>query len=90
MLNILPKVAIYFQLKRYTQSGLSLLYTFQQLPILNEFWIEFRTGKTREFIPFHEISKTFYHQYVMDNYFFMPLAVAIPHIHIVEKVKVVF
>ena len=29
------------------------------------------------------------HLYVMDNYFFMPLAVAIPHIHLVEKVKVV-
>ena len=26
----------------------------------------------------------------MDNYFFMPLAVAIPHTYLVEKVNVVF
>ena len=30
------------------------------------------------------------HLYVIDNYFFMPLAAAIPHIHLVEKVKVIF
>ena len=28
--------------------------------------------------------------HVMDNYFFMPLAAAIPNIHLVEKVKVDF
>ena len=30
------------------------------------------------------------HMYVMDYYFFMPLATAIPNIHLVEKLKVVF
>ena len=35
------------------------VHTFQQLPKLNELWIESRTGKTREFILIHEISETF-------------------------------
>ena len=59
-----------------------------------------RRPREKEFIPFHEISETFAkstksaklldHLYVMDNYFFMPLAVAMPNIHLVEKEKVVF
>ena len=35
------------------------VYTFQQLPKLSELWIEFNTGKTREFLPIHETRKTF-------------------------------
>ena len=30
------------------------------------------------------------HLHVMDDYFFMPLAVVIPHTYLVEKVEVVF
>ena len=37
-----------------------------------------------------KLTKVLDHLYVMDNYFLMPLVVAILHIHLVEKVKVVF
>ena len=35
------------------------VYNFLRLPKLSELWMEFRTGKTMEFIFVHEISKTF-------------------------------
>ena len=54
------KVAIYFLFKtENTDLFVIAVHAFLQLPKLSELWIEFRTGKTLEFIPVHEISKTF-------------------------------
>ena len=60
---------------------------FQQLPRLNDFWIEFRTGKTMEFIPVHKISILSDDLYAMNNYSLMLLPVAIPPFYLLEKVK---
>ena len=40
-----------------------------------------------EFIPVHEISKTFGPPAHGGYFFFMPLVVMIPHLHFVEKVR---
>ena len=59
-LNMLPKVAIYFPFET-VNTGLVVIavYAFPRLPKLSELWIEFRTGETTEFLPVHEMSKTF-------------------------------
>ena len=84
---MLPKVAIYFLFETvYTNLVVIAVYAFLRLPKLSELWIEFRTKKTMEFISVHEISKNFGPP-VIDNYFFMHLAVAILLLHLVEKIK---
>ena len=65
----------------------------------NNFQFLGRRPREKEFIPCHEISATsskstksaqlLDHMYVMD-YFFMPLATAIPNIHLVEKLRLSF
>ena len=57
---MLPKVAIYFHFETVNTDLVVIPgYTFLRLPKPSELWIEFRTQKTVEFIPVHEISKTF-------------------------------
>ena len=46
--------------------------------------------KERNLFPSMKSAKLSDHLYVMDNYFFMVLAVAIPHLHYVEQVKSCF
>ena len=80
--------------RRTCQQKKELLFSSQRK---NDFQSLRKRPLKKEFIPFHEFSETFTksaklldYQYIMGNYFFMPLADAIPHVHLVEKVKVVF
>ena len=58
-LHMLLKVAIYF-LFETENTGLVVIavYAFLRLPKLSELWIEFRTGKTMEFVSVHEIKNS--------------------------------
>ena len=57
---MLPKGAIYFLFETVnTDLVVIAVYAVLRLPKLSELWIECRTGKTMEFIPLYEISKTF-------------------------------
>ena len=55
-----PKVAIYFLFETvHTGSVVIAVYAFLRLLKVSELWIKFRTGKTMELLPIHEISKIF-------------------------------
>ena len=97
MTSCLPKIAICFQtlqftffLKRSADLVVIPVYTFLRLPQLNELWIDFRPGKRWNLFPSTKSAKFLDHPYVMDNLFFMILAVAIPYLHLAEKARIVF
>ena len=63
---------------------------FLRLPKLSDHSIEFRLEIRWNSFPSAKSAKLSDHLYVMDNYFFMLLAIAIPHLHLVEKIKSCF
>ena len=63
------------------------VYAFQRLPKPSELRIEFRIGKQENLFSSTKSAKLSDHLYVINNYFFMLLAVAISHLRLVKKLK---
>ena len=87
-LNMLPKVAVRFSLKRLTQKWLSLQYTlFNDFQNLVNFGLNLKLEKQWNLFPSAKLAKLLDHLHVIGIHLFTRLAVAIPHLHFVEKGK---